>query len=583
MVGEDKIGIGTVIGGFKIDKELGRGGMGVVYKGHELSLNRKVALKVLSQRLCSDEEFIKRFKREAQVIAALNHPNIVSILSYGEEHGLYYFAMEYVRGKDLGQILKEKGSIPLKEALAIASQVASALAEAGPRGVVHRDLKPSNIMVDELGRAKVTDFGVAHFQDSESKLTQTGLFLGTPEYASPEQATGRPLDVRSDIYALGAVLYRMLSGRPPITGESPLAVVTKIATEPVTPIGQVNTALPEGVCRLVDKMMAKDAAARFQAPEEVVNALERCMKELDMDVSFVKTPTAAPVVPPPPPRQKSGAKLWGGIVGVALAVLLVVWFVEGGFRKERPVDESPVESPAAKSADSSVVGPAESPVARPVEKEPTAEPSGPQGVLGVSAQVEVAPEPPAPQAQEQRSTPVEKPVASLTATKKKATLPKIPTVLMLVTGDEGMVGLMQTHLESAIGDKGLRIAPISDVPTLEEKMHLGDMPITWYSVQQLVPKGKAQIMVLAQVQKTGSMNLEYYGQTQQLTTATFSVKAVDMDTGTSAAKPASGSIKFTALNMEENIREAVSAATQDMGAQIRAYWEKKLKGTGEAG
>ncbi len=591
MVGEDKIGIGTIIGGFKIEKELGRGGLGVVYKGHELSLNRKVALKVLSQRLCSDEEFIKRFKREAQVIAALNHPNIVSILSYGEEHGLYYFAMEYVRGKDLGQILKEKGSIPLKEALAIASQVASALAEAGPRGVVHRDLKPSNIMVDELGRAKVTDFGVAHFQDSESKLTQTGLFLGTPEYASPEQATGRPLDVRSDIYALGAVLYRMLSGRPPTTGESPLAVVTKIATEPVIPIGQVNTALPEGVCRLIDKMMAKDAAARFQTPEEVVNTIKRCMKELDLDAPFVKIATAAPVVPPPPPRRKSTAKLWGGIVGVALAVLLVVWFVEGGFRKERPLEESPVEtpvhrpaeSPAAKSVDNPAAGPAESPVARPVEKEPTAEPPGQQGVLSVSEKVDLAPEPPAPLVQEPRSTPVEKPMATLTATPRKATPPKIPTVLLLVTGDEGMIGLIQAHLESAIGDKGLRIAPISDVPTLEEKMHLGDMPITWYSVQQLVPKGKAQIMVLAQVQKTGSMYLQYYGQAQELTTATFSVKAVDMDTGTSAAKPASGSIKFTALNMEENIQEAVSAAEQDMGAQIRAYWEKKLKGTGEAG
>jgi serine/threonine protein kinase len=591
MVGEDKIGIGSVIGGFKIEKELGRGGMGVVYKGHELSLNRKVALKVLSQRLCSDEEFIKRFKREAQVIAALNHPNIVNILSYGEEHGLYYFAMEYVRGKDLGQILKEKGSIPLKEALAIASQVASALAEAGPRGVVHRDLKPSNIMVDELGRAKVTDFGVAHFQDSESKLTQTGLFLGTPEYASPEQATGRPLDVRSDIYALGAVLYRMLSGRPPITGESPLAVVTKIATEPVTPIGQVNTALPEGVCRLIDKMMAKDAAARFQTPEEVVNSIERCMKELDMDVPFAKAPAAAPIVPPPPPRVKSGVRLWGGIAGVALAVLLVVWFVEGGFLREKPAGESPMQSsvespvqrPAESPVESPVAGPAESPVAGPVEKEPTAEPSSRQDASGVNAQVDVAPQPPAPQVQQQKISPVEKPVAALTATKKKATLPKIPTVLMLVTGDEGMAGLIQTHLESAIGHKGLRIAPISDVPTLEKKMHLGDMPITWYSVQQLVPKGKAQIMVLAQVQKTGSMNLQYYGQTQQLTTATFSVKAVDMDTGTSAAKPASGSIKFTALNMETNIQKAVSAATQDMAAQIRAYWEKKLKGTGEAG
>jgi serine/threonine-protein kinase len=181
--------------------------MGVVYKAHELSLNRKAALKVLSQRLSSDEEFIKRFQREAQVIATLNHPNIVNIFSCGKDHGLYYFAMEYVNGKDLGQILQEKTSIPLEQALSITSQVASALDEAGSRGVVHRDIKPSNIMIDKIGSAKVMDFGVAHLENSDAKLTRTGLFLGTPEYASPEHATGPPLDVRSDIYSLGAVLY----------------------------------------------------------------------------------------------------------------------------------------------------------------------------------------------------------------------------------------------------------------------------------------------------------------------------------------------------------------------------------------
>ena len=204
MISEDTIDLGSSLGGFKIERELGRGGMGVVYKAHELSLNRKAALKVLSQRLSSDEEFLKRFQREAQVIAALNHPNIVNMLSCGEDHGLYYFAMEYVNGKDPGQILEEKTSIPLAQALSITSQVAGALAEAGGRGVVHRDIKPSNIMIDEMGRAKVTDFGVAHLENSDAKLTRTGLFLGTPEYASPEQATGRTLDVRSDIYSLGS-------------------------------------------------------------------------------------------------------------------------------------------------------------------------------------------------------------------------------------------------------------------------------------------------------------------------------------------------------------------------------------------
>jgi serine/threonine-protein kinase len=185
---EENLAPGDILGGFKIEKELGRGGMGIVFKAHELSLNRKVALKVLGQKLTFDKEFIIRFKREAQIVAAMNHPNIVKILSFGEEQGLYHFAMEYIKGKDLGQILQEKKVLPLEEALFIISQVASALDEAHRRGVVHRDLKPSNIMLDQMGRVKVTDFGVAFAEESTVKLTKTGLFLGTPEYASPEQS-----------------------------------------------------------------------------------------------------------------------------------------------------------------------------------------------------------------------------------------------------------------------------------------------------------------------------------------------------------------------------------------------------------
>ncbi len=558
MISEDSIGVGSVLGGFKLEKELGRGGMGVVYKGHELSLNRKVAVKVLSQRLCSDREFIERFKREAQVIAALNHPNIVNILSCGEAHGLYYFAMEYLPGKDLGEMLKEKTFLPLKEALAISLQVAGALAEAGARGVVHRDLKPSNIMVDDMGRAKVTDFGVAHLESSSSKLTQTGLFLGTPEYASPEQATGRPLDVRSDIYALGAVLYRMLSGRPPITGESPLAVVTKIATETVTPIGQVNTALPKAVCDLIDKMMAKDVNERFQSPQEVLAVIDQCIEGLKMDVPLVQG-KASPVTGPPllPVQDRSRAKLWGSIAGVALAILLIVWLVEGGFLKKASVTEQHLTE------------------------------EGPAGLSVESAMSEkTTPAPPAPfpavrETQGAKPAGIQKPEVKVP--KRPAPLPKIPTVLMVVSGDQSMVPLVRAHLEALLGRGHLRVASVSEIPMLREKMQFGQTPITWYSIKQFVPKGKANLLLLAEVQKTGSMNLKYYGRTQEMTTATFSARAVDMDTGTAVATPASGSVKYTQLNMEENFRKAVSEAARSMGAEIEVYWKEKIKAAGGTG
>ena len=578
MTGENEIGIGSVLGGFKLEKELGRGGMGVVYKAHELSLNRKVALKVLSRRLSSDTEFIERFKREAQVIAALNHPNIVGILSYGEAHGSHYFAMEYIPGRDLGEVLKEKGSLPLAKALSIASQVAGALAVAGGRGVVHRDLKPSNIMLDDMGRAKVTDFGVAHFQESGARLTQTGLFLGTPEYASPEQAAGRSLDVRSDIYALGAVLYRMLSGKPPITGESPLAVVTKIATEPVTPIGQVNTALPEAVCRLIDKMMAKDISERFQRPEDVLAAINGCMDDLKGETPVpkgVSEEQEGQARPPSSPRR-SKTKLWGGIAGVALAVLLIVWLVEGGFKKDTLESQVPQEQEVA-SHEVATGGETVSEDGRQADI-PVGD-KRPEEVIP-AVQEERAP---APSLQEEKAPRAGTQRVAKAEPEKVPSLPEVPTVLMVISGEQSLTTLVQPHLESVIAGSGLPVASVSEIPVLRKKMQYGDVPLTWYSVREFVPQQRVQILLLAEVQKTGSMNLKYYGRTREMSTATFSVRAVDADTGVSVADPASGSVKYTSLNMTDQFRKSVTSSVAAMGSEIKRYWHKKRKTAEETG
>ncbi len=333
MAIQETISIGTVLGEFEIEKILGRGGMGVVYKAHETSLNRKVALKVLSHMLSTDNEFITRFKKEAQIIAALNHPNIVSILSFGKDLNHYYFAMEYIKGRDLDQILKEKKTIPLEEALTIARQVADALSEAGKKGVVHRDLKPANIMMDEMNRIRVTDFGVARIESANDNLTKTGMFLGSPQYASPEQAEGLPIDTRSDIYALGAVLYRMLAGTPPTTGDSPLAVVVKIVSETVVPIEQVNSSVPEPVCSLIGKMMAKDLKQRYQSHEEVVTAIDNYLRILKSS----KTGESEHNMSQPPPLPTTTAPkqnfqiqaLAGG--GICILILLLVFLGKSSF------------------------------------------------------------------------------------------------------------------------------------------------------------------------------------------------------------------------------------------------------------
>jgi serine/threonine protein kinase len=575
----EEINIGSVLGGFQIESELGRGGMGVVYRAHELSLNRKVALKVLSQRLCADEEFVERFKREAQVIAAMNHPNIVNILTYGEEKGYYYFAMEYVRGKDLSQLLQERSVMPLDEALAITEQVASALGEAAKRGVVHRDLKPSNIMVDESGRVRVTDFGVAHLEDSAAQLTRTGLFVGTPEYASPEQAGGGRLDVRSDIYSLGAVLYRMLSGRPPVSGESPLKVVVKIATEPVTPIGEVNPAVPEPVRDLIGSMMARDVNGRFQTPGDLLKAIAGCRLRLQAVPSSaqekVRTETATPALIP---KRRSRAALVGGVVGVALAVFLVVWLVEGMLRppppKPGPQPQSAAVQPQETTPPSAQPKPDESTGVQPGETPPASAKTAPPPPS--ASPVKDVAQPAAPPLTETR---VAKPVEP----KPRPALPATPTVLLVASGPENMVSLVRAHVGSILVKNGLRVTSAAEIPVLREKAQYGQLPISWYEIKQVVPKDSAQILILAEVQQAGSMTLSYYGHSQEQVTATFSIQALDLATGASAASPATGTVTFTSLNMNENFKDAVASSAGEMGKEIRTYWAGKIHGAARSG
>lgn len=608
----NQIETGSVIGGFQLEKELGRGGMGVVYKAHELSLNRMVALKILSERLSGDDEFIKRFKREAKVVAALSHPHIVNILSYGEENGLYYFAMEYVKGTDLGQILKERKSIPLEEALPIALQIADALEEAATKGVVHRDLKPSNIMIDSVGRIKITDYGIAYFQDAEAKLTQTGLYMGTPEYSSPEQASGAKLDIRSDIYSLGALLYKMVSGEPPVTGESPLAVVAKIITEPIRPIATVNPSLPKPVCELIDKLTAKDVNQRFQAPSEVTDAIVSCMAQLHIEPPITgriqtSRPVSAPPPPPPVPEEKEKGKrtkMLAMAAGIIIAILLSMWTVDAllnRVKKEKTAEQTlvpPAREMTVKEKSSAEQPPAATATA-PAPEAPATTAQTPAG------QAPEAPAPPPETApasgqtvrqaavdrQARESAPAIAPppaaVAELPArtakVEKKAALPALPVVLTVVSGDETLAPFVQNHIEAALTNSGLQVTSVAEIPVLMEKMQMGSLPISWYDIKRLVPSQSANIVLISQVQQTGSMPLQYYGRSQTLTTVSFTVRAVDMETGAAAGPPASGTAKFTPLNMDEELRKAVNSSVGNMGQSIKEYWQQKLKSGGPRG
>jgi len=588
----NQIETGSIIGGFQMEKELGRGGMGVVYKAHELSLNRMVALKILSERLSGDNEFIKRFKREAKVVAALNHPHIVNILSYGEEEGLYYFAMEYVKGTDLGQILKEKKSMPLEEALPIAMQIADALEEAAAKGVVHRDLKPSNIMIDSMGRIKITDYGIACFQDADAKLTQTGLYMGTPEYSSPEQASGAKLDIRSDIYSMGALLYKMVSGEPPVTGESPLAVMAKIITEPIRPIATVNPSLPKPVCELIDKMTSKDINQRFQSPTEAMDAIVSCMGQLHIEPPVTgRIPASRPAPPPPPPipeEKGNRTKMLAMAAGIIIAILLSMWTVDAllnRMKKEKKAEET-MAPPAQEMTVAEKSSEEQPPAAIPAPESPAATALAPPRETATTTTPTPATEQTARQDAETSTdiaAPPAEPPARTAKMQKKAMLPTIPVVLTIVSGDETLAPFVQNHIEAVLADSGLHVTSIAEIPVLMQKMQMGSLPISWYDIKRLVPSQSANIVLISQVQQTGSMPLQYYGRSQTLTTVSFTVRAVDMETGAAAGPPASGTAKFTPLNMDEELRKAVNSSVGGMGQSIKQYWQQKLKSGGPRG
>ena len=330
------------IGKYTISHEIGKGGMGVVYRGLDPYIGRAVAIKTIRldtlQQEAGKEEALKRFMREAQAAGNLSHPNIVTIYDVGEHEGLIYIAMEFIAGSSLESLLQQKRKFTLEEITHLFSQIGSALDYAHQKGIVHRDIKPANILVGQDLKVSIVDFGIA--RTATSTMTQTGMLMGTPRYMSPEQITGKKVDNRSDIFSLGAILYELLTQRNPFEGESITTVIYKIMHAELPPLSDFNKQLPEGLDGVVKKALARDADSRYRTCGELLADLKeyslakgkvatvRESKPQVMETQLVAVPENAVSVSPAKSR-KPLFFLLAALIGL-LAVVIAIISLGGG-------------------------------------------------------------------------------------------------------------------------------------------------------------------------------------------------------------------------------------------------------------
>jgi serine/threonine-protein kinase len=316
---------------YELEELVGTGGMSSVFRAHDRLLDRKVALKVLHQQYSDDDDYVERFRREARSVAALSHPNIVTVIDRGEHEDRQFIVFEYVEGENLKRLIERRGPAPVATALQLGMEIARGLSFAHQQGLVHRDVKPQNVLLNGDGSAKVTDFGIARSLDVQHGMTQTGTVLGTSDYIAPEQAQGQRVDEHTDVYSLGVVLYELLTSEVPFPGENFVAVAMRHINEPPPPIRDKRPDVPPRVEAAVQKAMAKRPEDRFATMAEFCQELEACLAEVQASAGTQVAPRVAPAKPRRPARR--GPSPWPLILVVCALIAIgavVAFFVLHG-------------------------------------------------------------------------------------------------------------------------------------------------------------------------------------------------------------------------------------------------------------
>jgi serine/threonine-protein kinase len=320
-----------IAGKFEIESQIGSGAMGVVYRARQTTLDKWVCVKTMKEDAAADPLLAARFHREARIASRIDHPSSARIIDFGvEPDGLRYLVMEYIDGRDLGAVLAEEKTLSVERAVDILSQTLSALAVAHDLGIVHRDLKPENVMIS-AGVVKICDFGIAQVEEKSrvprAKLTSRGLLIGTPEYMSPEQARGESADARSDLYAIGVILYQVLTGSLPFEGSSPIDVAIMQVGYPVLPPSEIVPGIPRSIEEVCLRALEKDPAARFQTAREMRSALRRAIDA----VSLPEVPTLVQTIAPAEKRRR----------GMALIAALLATSAVGALAFRSQLDHLP--------------------------------------------------------------------------------------------------------------------------------------------------------------------------------------------------------------------------------------------------